>query len=148
MGARCERGEPVIFGKPYIAPKLKLRVVDENTNQPLIGIEITVLYVWEWLEYPYPERPFGVWSEEKYSSLCVTNKEGIVEVDEFKVLPQGWYKGIHSIGRKPRFTHMEVSMALTKCFTSESLKRGELDKNKRSDNREITLKTSCNALSR
>src|SRR5215213_7463478 len=98
MGAECERGEPVIFGKPFLVPKMKIRLLDKHTNKPLARIEVTVRYVWEWLEYPYPEHPFGAWSEESYSASCVTSGDGSIEIAEFNVVPHGWYKGKFSLG--------------------------------------------------
>jgi len=142
--------EPVIFGKPYLVPKLKVQLLDKYTNKPFAGAEVTVNYVWEWLEYPYTEAPFGAWSEGNYSATCYANEGGIVEIEEYKVEPHGWYKGIYSIGRKPRFLNVRVGYELpyvkTKekhCHTYTEITKMELDKCKRSGKCEFTIKDSC-----
>jgi len=148
LGADCRRGEPVIFGKPYVAPRLSLRVVGEEDGRPLPGIKLAVRYVWEWLEYPYPERPFGVWSEGSYSSPCVTGEDGSAAAAEFRVVPRGWYKGAHAAGRRPRFVRVDVTLVLPKCLTSRSYGRRELDRCRRRGDCELTLKVSCGDLAR
>ena len=152
MGSECERGAPVIFGTPYLAPKLKVRLLDENTNKPLVGSRITLNYVWGWLEYPYQEAPFGAWSEENYSTTCYSDKEGVIEVGEFKVEPHGWYKGIYSVGHNPKFLNVSVGYELPyvrnsekKCYTYAEITRSELDGCKRSGNCEFTIKDACPA---
>jgi hypothetical protein len=146
FGTACRRGEPVIFGKPYAAPRLRLRVVDEGTGRPLAGVRLTTLYVWQWLEYPYPEHLFGAWTDESYSASCATDGGGLVEVKEFNVVPHGWYKGIHSVGHKPRFSRVQVSMVLEKCIRSWSFDRKALDRcRRRGGTCELTLKASCPA---
>jgi hypothetical protein len=150
MGAGCEKRVPVIFGKPYLVPKLKIRLLDKYTNKPVAGASITVSYNWKWLEYPYTEAPFGTWSEENYSTTCYANEDGVIEVGEFKVEPHGWYKGIYSVGKNPKFLSVTVGYDLPyvrnsekKCHTYTDVTRSQLDKCKRSGKCEFTVKDAC-----
>ncbi len=145
-GADCERSKPVIFGKAYDVPRLRLRLLDENTNKPLPGVQVVVRYEWEWLEHPYPEHPFGAWSEERHVAECVTDGEGFVEVEKYRVVPHGWYKGFYSIGHKPRFKHVGLSFDLTKCLTTAGIERSQLKKCARKGPCAFTFRRSCNAL--
>ena len=150
MAEECERGEPVIFGKPYKVPRLKIRLLDERTNKPLAGTKITLNYIWKWLEYPYTERPFGAWEEDAYSTSCYADGEGVIEVGEFEVRPRGWYKGIHSAGRAPRFLNVTagydlpyVGTNINGCYTYTTFTRADLDKCKRVGKCEFTIRDAC-----
>jgi len=102
--------QPVVYGKPYTVPKVRLRITDERTGVPVAGREVFVRYVWRWFEYPYSERPLGVWSEAFDLVKCSTDGQGFVEMSEFKVVPGGWYKGKMLLGRRPEFSHLDVSV--------------------------------------
>jgi len=150
MGEECERSKPVIFGKPYVVPRLKIRLLDERTNKPLAGTKITLNYIWKWLEYPYTERPFGAWEEDAYSTSCYANDEGAIEVGEFKVEPRGWYKGIYSVGRAPRFLNVTagydlpyVGTKIKGCYTYTTFTKADLDKCKRRGRCEFTIRDAC-----
>lgn len=150
MGVGCEKRVPVIFGKPYLVPNLKIRLLDKYTNKPMAGAEITLNYNWEWLEYPYTEHPFGAWSQENYSTTCYANADGVIEVGEFNVEPHGWYKGIHSVGKKPRFLNVTVGYDLPyihspekKCHTYTDISKAQLDKCRRTGKCEFTVKDAC-----
>ena len=146
LGKDCERGKPIIFGKAYDVPRLRLRLLDENTNKPLAGVPLTVRYQWEWLEYPYPEHPFGAWSGESYLAECVTDGGGLVEVEKYRVVPHGWYKGFYSIGHKPRFTSVALGFELSKCLATTGITKSEMKKCARKGVCEFTFRKSCNAL--
>ena len=121
---------PVIYGKPYIIPKFRLRITDERTGVPIAGREVIVRYVWRWFEYPYPERPLGVWSDAYELVRCMADKGGVVEMSEFKVAPRGWYKGRMLMGRRPEFTHLDVSVHLEKHITHVRITKDELERYK------------------
>jgi hypothetical protein len=92
---------PVVYGTPYLVPKFRLLVADKETGAPIAEREVIVRYVWRWFEYPYPERPLGVWSDAYDLVRCTTNNQGEVEMSEFKVGPMAWYDGEMLMGRKP-----------------------------------------------
>jgi hypothetical protein len=131
---------PVVYGKPYNVPKLRLRITDERTGAAFGGREVFVRYVWRWFEYPYPERPFGVWSEAYDLLKCVSDSRGFVEMSEFKVVPGGWYKGKMLLGRKPEFTHLDVSVHFETHITHVRITRGELERHRKDKADAITLK--------
>jgi len=143
MGSGCERGEPVIFGKPFLTPAMRIRLLDKQTGKSLTGIKVTVRYLWEWAEYPYPEHPFGAWSEESYSTSCATNNDGFIEVSEFNVVPHGWYEGKYSSGHRPRFKNVDVGYQLPKCYTYSEIDRAELVRCRRGGKCDFTFKVSC-----
>lgn len=133
---------PVVYGKPYTVPKFRLHVADEQTGVPIAGREVIVRYVWRWLEYPYPERPLGVWSDAYDLVRCVADKHGDVEMSEFKVVPSGWYKGKMLMGQKPEFTHLDVSVDLRTHITHVRFTKGELERYKKSKAETIPLRVS------
>jgi hypothetical protein len=154
MGEGCNKRVPVIFGKPYVVPKLRITLIDKNTNKPAAGVKMGVGYGFEWLEYPYypsNEHPFGVWSEASYATdNCVANEDGVIEVDEFKVEPHGYYKGMYSIGKKPKFTTVSIGYRLpyvgssTKyCSTGTDITRSQLEKCRRKGRCEFTFRDGC-----
>jgi hypothetical protein len=133
---------PVVYGKPYIVPKLRLHVADEQTGVPVAEREVIVRYVWRWFEYPYQEHPLGVWSDAYDLVRCMTDKHGVVGMSEFKVVPRGWYRGKMLIGRKPEFTHLDVSVHLEKHLTHVRITKRELDRYKSSKADTIPLRVS------
>jgi hypothetical protein len=151
MGEACNKRVPVIFGRPYVVPKLKITLIDKNTNKPAAGVKMGVGYGFEWLEYPYPEHPRGVWTEASYAtSDCFANEDGVIEVDEFKVEPHGYYKGIYSNGKTPKFTTVSIGYRLpyvgssTKhCSTGTEFTRAQLEKCRRKGRCEFTIKDGC-----
>jgi hypothetical protein len=133
---------PVIFGKPYLVPKFRLLITDEQTGAPIAGREVIVRYVWRWFEYPYPERPLGVWSDSYDLVRCTSDNNGEVEMSEFKVVPSGWYKGKMLMGREPEFTHLDVSVHLEKQITHVRLTKVDLERHRRKKADTIPLQIS------
>jgi hypothetical protein len=131
---------PVVQGKAYTVPKFRLLFEDERTGAPIDEREVYVRYVWRWFEYPYQEHPFGVWSDAFDLVKCVTDKRGVVEMSEFKVTPGGWYKGKWLLGRKPEFTHLDVSVHFETHITHVRITKGELEKYRKSKADAITRK--------
>jgi hypothetical protein len=154
MGEGCNKRVPVIFGTPYVVPKIRIKLIDKNTNKPAAGVKMGVGYGFKWLEYPYypnDEHPFGVWTEASYATDdCFANEDGVIEVDEFKVEPHGYYKGIYSIGKKPKFTTVSIGYELpyvgssTKhCSTGTDFTRAQLEKCRRKGRCEFTIRDGC-----
>ena len=133
---------PVIYGKPYLVPKFRLQITDEETGAPIAGREVIVRYVWRWFEYPYPERPLGVWSDSFDLVRCTADNQGEVEMSEFKIVPSGWYQGEMLMGRKPEFTHLDVSVHLEEHITHIRLMKDELERYQSSNADTIPLKVS------
>ncbi|MFT3745784.1 MAG: hypothetical protein QM785_16020 [Pyrinomonadaceae bacterium] len=90
-------GKPVIYGKHFPVPELKLRFVNDK-NDAMASDEVIVRYKWKWFEYPYQEHPTGVWSTAYYHSKCSTDVDGRVTVPEYDLIPAGWYKGAFLFG--------------------------------------------------
>ena len=133
---------PLIYGEPYNVPKLQLRITDKRTDLPIGEREVIVRYVWRWFEYPYPERPLGVWSDAYDLVRCVTDKGGLVSSSEVKIMPSGWYKGKMLMGRKPEFTHLDVSVHLETQITHFRITKDELERYRRSNADSIALRVS------
>lgn len=131
---------PVVYGKPYTAPRLRLRITDERTGAPVAGREVFVRYVWRWFEYPYTERPLGVWSEAFDLLKCVSDGRGFVEAPELKVTPGGWYKGKMLLGRKPEFSHLDVSVHLETHITHVRITKDGLKRYSKGKADDIPLK--------
>jgi len=145
---------PVIFGKRYLVPKLRITVIDKNTGKPAAGAKMGIGYGFKWLEYPYypeDEHPFGVWTEGRYVTHdCFANEDGVIEADAFTVEPHGYYKGKYAIGRTPRFTTVSIGYQLpyvvstTKhCSTGTDITRAQLEKCRRKGLCEFTIRDGC-----
>src|ERR1044072_5825519 len=52
---------PVITGKPYTVPELRLEITDDQTGRPIAEHDVIVRSMWRWFEYPYSDRLFAVW---------------------------------------------------------------------------------------
>jgi hypothetical protein len=121
---------PVIFGKRYQAPPMRVRFVDGATKLPLKVQRVTVSYAWQWLEYPYPEHAWGAWSFAEDSLDCHPNQDGWIETLPHDVLPRGWYDGVHTLlpwPRHPVFDSVEM-VALTAYSARVTLRTGDLQK--------------------
>ena len=134
---------PVINGKPYTVPELRLKITDDRTGRPIGDREVIVRYVWRWFEYPYPERLLGVWSDAFDFVRCTSSKDGLVLLSEFKVTPLGWFKGKMLMGRKPEFTHLDLSVHLEEQITHVRVTKDELERYRSSNSNPIPLRVSA-----
>jgi len=135
VGCFCPSTEPVLFGKPYIVPALPMFLTKLHTREPLVGAKVRVLYIWQWLEYPYPEHSNGAWSEAHEIVDGVSNENGVVRFPEYKVKPRGWNKippkklSNIFIGGEPRFHHLEIRISGLGVYDySFHLSKQEVDK--------------------
>lgn len=133
---------PVIFGKPFIVPSLRIRVIESGAGNPLIRKELIVRYVWRWLEYPYQEHPFGAWSDAYDLMRCVTDQNGMIIIAEHKVIPSGWYKGKYSLGHKPSFQHLDISVNTGRSITHREIKQKFLEDLRRRNESDIVMTVS------
>jgi hypothetical protein len=138
---------PVVHGKPYVVPTLRLRVVDAQTGKPIVGRELMVHYVWRWYEYSHEGHVLGVWSDVSIPRKCTTDQEGFLSVPEFRITPHGWYKGKLLLWRKPEFTHLSVTVDFhnfTNRFRSVSFRIDKTDINRyqEADSQFINLRVS------
>lgn len=133
---------PVIFGKPFVVPTLRIRVIDAGTGKPLIGKEVIVRYVWRWLEYPYQEHPFGAWSDAYDLVRCVTDQNGMVVIAEHQVVPSGWYKGKYTLGHKPSFRRLDISVNTGRSITHREIKQKFLENLRRRNESDIMITVS------
>ncbi|MEJ7623462.1 MAG: hypothetical protein WKF34_05675 [Pyrinomonadaceae bacterium] len=133
---------PVIFDKPFSVPSMRIQAVDAKTRKPLVGNEIIVRYSWRWFQYPYQEHPLGVWSDAYDLVRCVTDEDGMIIVPEHEVVPSGWYKGKHLLGRKPSFRHLDVSVGTKKSIQHFEVSRNELEKMRQSQKSDVVLAVS------
>jgi hypothetical protein len=133
----------VIFGRPFIVPNVRIRFVSANTGQPLVGKEVIVRYVWRWLEYPRQEHPFGAWSDGYDLVRCITDENGVISVTEREVVPRGWYRGRYTLGRKPSFRHLDISIHTERSIIHRQIERRNLEGLRRRNQREVTLSISA-----
>lgn len=88
------RGSAVIFGEAVTVPELRLRFVDAKTGTSIAPRQVIVTYPWKWLEYPYPEHPWGAWSDAYDFLKCAPRENaGEVDIPEFKLVPRGGTRG-------------------------------------------------------
>lgn len=126
--------QPLIHGKPFLVPKLRLRITEIATGKRAANQEVIIRYVWRWLQYPYEDHPLGVWSNSYDLIQCFTDPEGELVVPEYNVVPHGWYKGPVLVGRIPEFKELEVSVEYHHVWMTrkqiESFRKAGKGKNK------------------
>ncbi len=111
-------GEPAIRGKKASVPALHFRLVDSRSSQPVRAISAKVLYVWEWIQYPYPEHAWGAWVEAYEGFIQAPDSDGALRIAARVIEPRGWYDGRYTrfpTRRTPRFKWVEVSVKLAGC---------------------------------
>jgi len=109
-------GPAVIFSDPVVVPSFRIHFIDEKSAKPVVPLEITISYGWKWLEYPYPEHPWGAWSEASDIVECFEPSTEIL-VPEFVVKPRGWYDGKYArfpFSKKPAFTDIVIGFKIDK----------------------------------
>lgn len=96
-------GKPVIFGAAYEVPALVWRFLSPTAPE-----SVEARYQWVWIQYPYPEHPFGAWESGEETLACSEPKLEIV-VPSHTVRPRGWYSGTHTSlpWKKPKFDQVE-----------------------------------------
>jgi hypothetical protein len=138
-----KQSDPVIFGKPYGVPDLHLQFEEDgNVMRPS---KIAVYYIWNWLEYPYPDHPFGVWSSAHDWFNCNVGENGKLTVPSFTVKPRGWYKGFYIYfpwPKKPHFDHVELTLHVEGCAPKLQIDAEDL---KRYTGARAIVKVSCNS---
>ena len=135
-----DKTPPLIYGKPYVVPRLRFHILDAQTGTPIIGREVIVHYSWRWFEYPLPENLFGGWTQSSVLRKCVTDNLGFLEIPEFQVTPSGWYSGKFLLGRKPEFSHLEVSVHWEKRITSFSFNKSSIERYQKEKTNGISLR--------
>ncbi len=130
-------GEPVIEGVPFIVPAMTWRFL--NAAAPEL---VTPRYQWEWIKFPYPDRPFGAWNvaEEVFSCNAPTIE---MRIPSYTVKPRGWYKGKYTAlaWQKPRFHQVELTVTWERdCSQTIFLGQKQL---KKFQDHVATLKRSC-----
>ena len=152
LGQRCELaskaddslnkrvGEPVIQGKPFPVPAMTWRF---SSAAPPEALEVR--YHWQWIDYPYPEHPFGAWVTSTETVEC--RKTGLtLEVPARTVQPRGWYQGTYTAlsWSKPKFHQVEFVIVWERnCRQTVMLSRRIVHKFR---DHEAVLKRSCGAL--
>lgn len=121
-----------IWGEPRQIPAIRIRLIDGTTELPLHYRSITISYAWQWLEYAYPEHPFGAWSNSADRITCDLDSNGWIEVPSQLVEPRGWYDGKYTRFpwlRKPSFTNIGI-VAVTSdgLFANATIARRDLDR--------------------
>ncbi len=99
-------GEPVIEGVSFTVPAMTWRFISEKAPEL-----VTPRFQWEWVEFPYPDRPFGAWNVGEEVFECAAPSLEMT-VPSHTIKPRGWYKGKYTSlpGQKPRFYQVEFKI--------------------------------------
>lgn len=141
IGAGKSAKAPLVFGKPFAVPSLRFQF--ERDGQIVRPIEVDVFYYWNWIEYPYPEHPFGVWTDAADWFKCRVAEDGNLAVPPHTVRPRGWYNGLFNYfpwPKKPLFSHLEITVKVEGCAPKFHIAREDLERYK---GVRATLKISC-----
>lgn len=140
------RGPAVIFNDPESMPQLRLRFVDAKSGKRVTPKQVIVTYPWKWLEYPYPEHPWGAWSDAYDFLKCtLTQDEEELIIPEYKLVPRGWYKGKYTgfpWSRKPKFDGIGITIKEAQCTSGFGIKKSDLG---RYEKAVAIIKLSCPA---
>jgi hypothetical protein len=129
---------PVIVAPPVRVPELRLRLVDAQSGRDQRPARVYVRYIWEWLEYPYPEHPRGAWSGADEEVRCEPEGASLI-VPARTVQPRGWYEG--RFARTPRFDRLELLIQLPTCTLPDiTIRHTDLP---RFEGAQVTAKVAC-----
>lgn len=109
--------QPVLFGKEFIVPELRIRFRTRESKDELPN-KITLFYIWEWFRYPNPDHPNGGWDEAGDIIDCDGSiSSDIIKIPGYSVEPKGWYKGDYAGNHKnmPRFSYLEIGFDTPSC---------------------------------
>ena len=140
-----DTGPAKLFGDPVTVPALHLRFMDGKTNKEVAPSKISIIYEWEWLKYPYPERSWGVWYGARDLVECIEPGSEVL-VPEFEVQPRGWYDGKYAkfpfVWKRPSFTEIGIVMYDVGCSTTRTkISPNEVAKLKK--NNSVIIKINC-----
>jgi len=128
-----ERSQPLIFGKPYTVPELKLRFEDATTGKPLSPSFVNIHYYSQWIMYPAPEHSWGVWAALDDWVRCSPGGQTEITIPAFTVKPRGWYDGKYvkfpytlSGSKQPRFDRLEIVMEFDSFAPRLKVKESDL----------------------
>lgn len=140
------RGTAVIFGAPESIPQLRLRFVDAKSGSNVTPTQVIVTYPWKWLEYPYPEHPWGAWSDAYDLLKCTLNQsEEELVIPSYSLVPRGWYKGKYTSfpwSRKPKFDGIGITVEEGQCTSGFGIKKSDLGRYEKAI---AIIKLSCPA---
>lgn len=108
----AQRGKPLLVGPKFQAPDLRFRFTNLGNRSENLPKVVRIFYIWNWLEYPYPEHSWGYWNEESDIIDC-TNSNIETVIPAYHVVPKGWYSG--KFARTPQFDHIEVAFDIKDC---------------------------------
>src|ERR1051326_4837082 len=124
--------------------RIKRDLAMDKSNEPLAGATVHILYVWKWLQYPYPEQSCGAYVDSTELVECASNSNGIVIVPEHTVETRGWsanpkcwWSLVHKKG-EPHFDGMELRVSEKPYATGFIWSKGDVNK-LRAKNKEIVL---------
>jgi len=145
---KCVKKSPVIEGKRYVVPGLRIRFFNQDQKRFVSQARTTLRFNWEWLEYPYPDKLRGAWSDASSTSSCITNNNGQIDSPKLTIVPTGWYKGFFSFNMKPRFVSIFVALDREAspertCSGETSLSIKELEDCKRRGTCDLIVKFGC-----
>jgi hypothetical protein len=146
LGEDCKTNKA--NGLAYTVPKLRVQLLDKDTGKPVAMQKVAIGYIWEWLQEPKLVDSVLGWTSESYTTSCMTNKDGMVEADEFTVVPRGSYKS-NTAKEQPRFKQLDVSYEINtenvfhSCYQSNFIYKAELEKCKAAGNCTFVFKVSC-----
>jgi hypothetical protein len=143
-GSSKAREPAVIFGESVKVAAFRVRFVDAKTGHVLRPDKVTLAYGWKWLQYPYPEHPWGAWSPAVDTVSCTDISGDEIAVPEFEVKPRGWYNGRYAkfpFAGKPSFTGIDITATLAECLPRMSIKPGDARDLR---GRTVIVKWGCN----
>jgi hypothetical protein len=86
-GLWAPEGRPLVTAPDINIPKIRLVMSGDSHIDT-----IRIWYTWKWLEYPYPEHPFGAWSDAEDIVDCNTGGATSATIPSYTVHPKGWVR--------------------------------------------------------
>ena len=141
-----DSGPAKIFGETVEIPAFHLRFINGNTKKEIAPSKISVVYHWKWLEYPYPEHSWGVWSDAGDRFECVEPGTEIL-IPEYEVHPRGWYDGKYAkfpfVWKGPAFTGIGVSMSGVGCSTIPWIRLSPKEVSRLKKSNSVIIEVNC-----
>ena len=141
-----DMGSAKLFADPIAITAFHLRFIDGKTKKEITPSKINITYHWKWLEYPYPEHSWGVWSTASDRVECVELGTEIA-VPEYVVQPRGWYDGKYTkfpfTWKGPSFTGIDISMYDVGCSRNTWITLSPKEVFKLNKNNSVTIEINC-----
>ncbi len=142
VGVGHPQTTPVIFGKAFVTPNVRVHFLDAGTKNQIGGNLVVVHYTWWYFNPTSGENcEWGCWEDAYENAQCITDKSGTVNLPEFEVVPSGWFKTKPRLffSTAPKFHDIEIDIHTQKWIIGYHLSQKELERMRKTQTVDVTF---------